>query len=69
MLNKKKSDIVQSGSDLQAFMKQQVLDKMKSTLQHRPDIIEAILPKDFDLGCRRVTPGLGFLVPELYSLT
>lgn len=33
---------------------------MKETLKNRPDIIENLIP-DFGVGCRRPTPGPGFL--------
>jgi hypothetical protein len=52
------------GTPSQEFIKQQALDKMTTILKHRPDIIETIVPKDFDIGCRRLTPGPGFLVPK-----
>ncbi|OGM47287.1 hypothetical protein ABOM_003799 [Aspergillus bombycis] len=35
--------------------------EMKRKLGHRKDIMEQIIPKTFDVGCRRPTPGNGFL--------
>ncbi|KAF9889081.1 hypothetical protein FE257_008058 [Aspergillus nanangensis] len=35
--------------------------EMKSKLAGREDIMNAIIPKDFGIGCRRPTPGNGFL--------
>lgn len=34
---------------------------MRRKLAPRPDIAEAIIPKDFAVGCRRPTPGNGYL--------
>lgn len=34
---------------------------MKEKLGHRPDIFEALLPRDFSVNCRRPTPGNGYL--------
>ncbi|POR32493.1 Uncharacterized protein TPAR_07277 [Tolypocladium paradoxum] len=36
-------------------------EEMQKKLGHRKDIIEKIIPKTFSLGCRRPTPGNGFL--------
>ena len=35
-------------------------DSMRTKLQTRPDILDALLP-DFPPGCRRLTPGPGYL--------
>ncbi|KAK5408632.1 hypothetical protein LTR06_007475 [Exophiala xenobiotica] len=36
-------------------------EHMRSSLQTRPDLIEKIVPTDFYVGCRRPTPGYGYL--------
>jgi cation diffusion facilitator CzcD-associated flavoprotein CzcO len=35
--------------------------EMESKLAPKPDIAKAIIPKDFAVGCRRPTPGNGYL--------
>jgi cation diffusion facilitator CzcD-associated flavoprotein CzcO len=35
--------------------------EMKRKLASKPEIAEAIIPKDFAVGCRRPTPGNGYL--------
>ncbi|KIW85239.1 hypothetical protein Z517_00629 [Fonsecaea pedrosoi CBS 271.37] len=37
------------------------ISEMKQKLAHDEALIEAIIPKNFDVGCRRPTPGNGFL--------
>ncbi|BCS28059.1 flavin-containing monooxygenase [Aspergillus puulaauensis] len=37
------------------------IDEMRKKLGHRTDIMERIIPKTFNVGCRRPTPGNGFL--------
>lgn len=34
---------------------------MRSKLARRPEIADHIVPKDFAVGCRRPTPGNGYL--------
>lgn len=34
---------------------------MRAKLANRPDIADIIVPKDFAVGCRRPTPGNGYL--------
>lgn len=34
---------------------------MRIKLAHRPEIADAIVPKNFAVGCRRPTPGNGYL--------
>lgn len=45
---------------MQQSLKAAIEDAMKGILKDRPDILQSILPS-FAVGCRRVTPGLGFL--------
>lgn len=33
---------------------------MKERLKHKPELVDALIP-DFELGCRRITPGYGYL--------
>ncbi|KIX92238.1 uncharacterized protein Z520_11984 [Fonsecaea multimorphosa CBS 102226] len=44
-------------SDENAF----AYSEMKEKLRHRPDIFEALLPRNFSVNCRRPTPGNGYL--------
>lgn len=48
-------------SPAQAHIKQAATDKMTRELSHKPEILDSILPKNFGIGCRRLTPGPGFL--------
>lgn len=34
---------------------------METKLDHREDLTDNLIPKDFNIGCRRPTPGNGFL--------
>ena len=34
---------------------------MKRRLKNDPRLVNAIIPKDFNVGCRRPTPGNGYL--------
>lgn len=36
-------------------------DQMKQKLSRKPELIDKIMPKNFGVGCRRPTPGNGFL--------
>lgn len=36
------------------------VEHMKKKLQNRPDLVKLLIPS-WDIGCRRVSPGLGFL--------
>ncbi|KAK6380201.1 hypothetical protein LTS17_005390 [Exophiala oligosperma] len=46
---------------------------MTKKLANKPELLEAILPKDFGVGCRRPTPGNGFLealnIPNVTAYT
>ncbi|KAK4910101.1 hypothetical protein LTR66_017457 [Elasticomyces elasticus] len=37
------------------------INEMKSKLSKRPELLEKVMPKDFFVGCRRPTPGNGYL--------
>ena len=59
-LNQRFSFIV-NGSPQQKAAREFSMNEMKSKLKHRPDLLEKIMPNDFDVGCRRPTPGNGYL--------
>lgn len=50
-----------NGSKEQAEARKFAEDEMRKKLSSRPEIAEAIIPKDFAVGCRRPTPGDGYL--------
>jgi cation diffusion facilitator CzcD-associated flavoprotein CzcO len=50
-----------NGSTEQATAKAFAESEMKKKLASNPDIADAIIPKDFAVGCRRPTPGNGYL--------
>lgn len=52
--------LTQDGNDGQAMIRPIFESIMKSKLESRPDIAEALIP-DFPLSCRRLTPGQGYL--------
>ncbi|KAL2831028.1 putative dimethylaniline monooxygenase [Aspergillus pseudoustus] len=49
------------------------VEEMRGKLAGRQDLIESIIPKDFGIGCRRPTPGNGFLealtLPHVHAFT
>ncbi|KAK4948538.1 hypothetical protein LTR10_012542 [Elasticomyces elasticus] len=59
-LNQRFSFIV-NGSPQQKTAREFSMNEMKAKLKHRPDLLERIMPNDFDVGCRRPTPGNGYL--------
>ncbi|KAH8695626.1 cyclohexanone monooxygenase [Talaromyces proteolyticus] len=52
---------VQLGSPESRLAKEFSSKEMKNKLAHRTDIMERIIPTTFEVGCRRPTPGNGFL--------
>jgi hypothetical protein len=40
--------------------REEAVAHMKKKLQNRPDLVKLLIPS-WDIGCRRVSPGLGFL--------
>jgi hypothetical protein len=48
------------GSQMQDFVRQDFEDLMKTRLSKKPEILESLLPS-FSVGCRRLTPGPGYL--------
>ncbi|TAQ91474.1 hypothetical protein B7494_g165 [Chlorociboria aeruginascens] len=48
------------GSDLQKFILKEFSAMMKKRLSKKPEIVEALIPS-FAVGCRRLTPGPGYL--------
>ncbi|KAL5352334.1 hypothetical protein ACLOAV_002281 [Pseudogymnoascus australis] len=50
-----------NGSQEQATARAFAESEMKRKLAPKPEIAEAIIPKDFAVGCRRPTPGNGYL--------
>jgi cation diffusion facilitator CzcD-associated flavoprotein CzcO len=53
--------IVMNGSDEAISAREYSIKEMERKLQGHPDLIEHLIPKDFGIGCRRPTPGNGFL--------
>ena len=45
---------------MQKFVRQDFTDLMKARLSKKPEILESLLP-GFSVGCRRLTPGPGYL--------
>ncbi|KAJ5175688.1 uncharacterized protein N7482_001565 [Penicillium canariense] len=50
-----------NGSEEQANARKYAEKDMRSKLADRPEIADSIVPKDFAVGCRRPTPGNGYL--------
>ena len=50
-----------NGSEAQNGARTYSENEMKSLLKDRPDLMEQIIPTDFFVGCRRPTPGNGYL--------
>jgi hypothetical protein len=50
-----------NGSQISAMAKHHVTDYMRRKLKSRPDILERMLPTDFEVGCRRPTFDYGYL--------
>lgn len=59
-LNQRFSFII-NGSKAQAEARTYSENEMKNLLKDRPDLLEQIMPTDFFVGCRRPTPGNGYL--------
>ncbi|CAK7207280.1 hypothetical protein SEUCBS139899_010090 [Sporothrix eucalyptigena] len=53
-------DIIVKGSDIQKEATQKSRELMETRLARKPELIEKLTPK-FALGCRRFTPGHGYL--------
>jgi cation diffusion facilitator CzcD-associated flavoprotein CzcO len=53
--------IVVNGSDEAKTAREFSIGEMQRKLAPKPELIEKIMPKDFGIGCRRPTPGNGFL--------
>ena len=59
-LNQRFSFIIngsQAQKDARAFSE----NEMRTLLKDQPDLLDKIMPTDFDVGCRRPTPGNGYL--------
>ncbi|KAF2772117.1 DUF699-domain-containing protein [Teratosphaeria nubilosa] len=52
---------VVNGSKMSQIVKENTVKYMKAKLQDKPKLLEAILPEDFDIGCRRQTFAYGYL--------
>jgi len=50
-----------NGSSAQKAARQFSENEMKTHLKDRPELLEKIMPTDFYVGCRRPTPGNGYL--------
>ena len=50
-----------NGSRAQSDARDFSENEMKTFLKDRPDLVESIMPTDFFVGCRRPTPGNGYL--------
>ena len=48
------------GSQMQDFVRQDFEELMKTRLSKKPEILQSLLPS-FSVGCRRLTPGPGYL--------
>lgn len=48
------------GSPAQAALKEHAMSNMKKLLANKPELLEFMTPK-WEVGCRRLSPGLGFL--------
>jgi cation diffusion facilitator CzcD-associated flavoprotein CzcO len=48
------------GSDLQTFARDDFMDLMRQRLAKKPEILKSLIPS-FSVGCRRLTPGPGYL--------
>ena len=59
-LNQRFSFII-NGSPEQKAAREFSENEMTTLLKDRPDLLEAIMPKDFFVACRRPTPGNGYL--------
>jgi cation diffusion facilitator CzcD-associated flavoprotein CzcO len=59
-LNKRFSFII-NGSKAQSDARKYSENEMKNHLKNRPDLLEKIMPTEFFVGCRRPTPGNGYL--------
>lgn len=53
--------MVVNGSDEAQEAKRFSTEEMQRKLASRPELMETLIPKDFGIGCRRPTPGNGFL--------
>jgi cation diffusion facilitator CzcD-associated flavoprotein CzcO len=59
-LNQRFSFII-NGSSAQKAAREFSENEMRTQLSDRPDLLEKIMPTDFFVGCRRPTPGNGYL--------
>ncbi|KIW94844.1 uncharacterized protein Z519_04822 [Cladophialophora bantiana CBS 173.52] len=50
-----------NGSEAQNAAREYSENEMRTLLKDRPDLLEKIMPTDFFVGCRRPTPGNGYL--------
>ncbi|GIZ39954.1 hypothetical protein CKM354_000331300 [Cercospora kikuchii] len=53
--------LIMNGSPEAKAAKEFSVNEMSRKLKGRKDLIEQLMPKDFNIGCRRPTPGNGFL--------
>ncbi|KAJ5403026.1 uncharacterized protein N7487_008922 [Penicillium crustosum] len=71
-LNQRFKFILTGSEDAQSALRFSV-DEMKSKLAGREDLIESLIPTEFGIGCRRPTPGNGFLealtLPHVHTFT
>ncbi|KZO91462.1 FAD/NAD(P)-binding domain-containing protein [Calocera viscosa TUFC12733] len=54
-------DMCSPNTPSQLYIRAQATTKMRNALKDKPEILDKIMPKNFDIGCRRLTPGPGFL--------
>ena len=52
---------VLNGSNMSKIVKDNTIKYMKERLSSKPEVLEAILPDDFDIGCRRQTFAYGYM--------
>lgn len=50
-----------NGSKISHEVKTNTINYMKDKLSSKPEILESILPEDFDIGCRRQTFAYGYM--------
>lgn len=52
---------VLNGSKMSQLVKENTIKYMKEKLASKPELLESILPDDFDIGCRRQTFAYGYM--------
>jgi hypothetical protein len=50
-----------NGSKMAQLVRDNTVKYMQEKLAHKPEVLESILPEDFDIGCRRQTFAYGYM--------